>query len=50
MMTEGWNGQVGGAAWWARALSFAGVLGIVLGIVGPFGSYLNGDVLTRIAD
>ena len=49
-MMEGWNGQVGGAGWWARALSFAGVLGAVLGIVGPFGSYMNGDVLTRIAD
>ena len=49
-MMEGWNGQVGGAGWWARALSFAGALGVVLGIVGPFGSYLNGDVLTRIAD
>ena len=50
MTMEGWNGQVGGAGWWARALSFAGVLGLLLGIVGPFGSYLNGDVLTRIAD
>lgn len=36
--------------WWARALSFAVILGLLLGIVGPFGSYLNGDVLSRIAD
>lgn len=49
-MMEGWNGQIGGAGWWARALSFAGLFGLLLGIAGPFGSYLNGDVLTRIAD
>ena len=49
-MMESWNGKIGGPGWWARALSFAGMLGLLLGIVGPFGSYLNGDVLIRIAD
>lgn len=49
-MIAGWNGRIGGPRWWSRALSFALGLGVLLGIVGPFGSYLNGDVLVRIAD
>lgn len=48
MDAEVWNGESGGARWWARALSFAAGLGLLLGIVGPFGSYLNGDALLRI--
>jgi hypothetical protein len=33
----------------ARAIVAATVVGIFLGIVGPFGSYLNGSTVTRIA-
>ncbi|WP_158813327.1 LytTR family DNA-binding domain-containing protein [Methylocapsa sp. S129] len=41
MRIEGWNGEIGDPRWWARALGFAAVLGILLGVIGPFGSYLN---------
>jgi hypothetical protein len=34
---------------WTRRLTLATVIGVGCGIVGPFGSYLNGAVLTRIA-
>lgn len=44
----GWDGQTGGPRWWARALGFAVVLGLILGLVGPFGSYLNGSTLARV--
>jgi hypothetical protein len=41
MQFEGSNGEIGGPRWWARALTFAVVLGLLLGVIGPFGSYLN---------
>jgi len=41
MRIEGWNGEIGGPRWWARALSFAAVIGVLLGLIGPFGAYLN---------
>jgi hypothetical protein len=41
MQFEGSDGKIGGPRWWARALSFAAVLGVLLGVIGPFGSYLN---------
>lgn len=40
---------VGGAETWARWFSLATVAGIVLGVAGPFGSYLNGGAVARIA-
>lgn len=48
MRIESWNGELGGPRWWARALSFAAVTGALLGVVGPFGSFLNAGVLVRI--
>jgi hypothetical protein len=41
MLFEGVNGQIGGPRWWARALSFAAIIGVLMGVIGPFGSYLN---------
>jgi hypothetical protein len=41
MPFESTNGQIGGPRWWARALSFAAVVGVLMGVIGPFGSYLN---------
>lgn len=38
---EGMNGRIGGPRWWARALSFAAVVGVLMGVIGPWGSYLN---------
>ena len=49
MRIEGWNGEIGGLRWWARALGFAAVLGVLFGVAGPFGSYLNAVPL-RIFD
>lgn len=48
MRIEAWLDEAGGPRWWARALSFAAVVGALLGIVGPFGSYLNDGVLMRV--
>jgi hypothetical protein len=48
MRIEAWLDEAGGPRWWARALSFAAALGALLGIVGPFGSYLNDGVLMRV--
>jgi hypothetical protein len=42
-------GSKGSAARVARAVVAATALGIFLGIAGPFGSYLNGGVVARIA-
>jgi len=42
-------GGGGSAARLARAVVAATAVGIFLGIVGPFGSYLNGSAVTRIA-
>jgi len=41
MWFEGANGEIGGPRWWARAISFAAVVGLLMGVIGPFGSYLN---------
>ncbi|MBS0333283.1 MAG: LytTR family transcriptional regulator DNA-binding domain-containing protein, partial [Proteobacteria bacterium] len=41
MRLEGVDGRIGGAGWWARALTFAAVVGLLLGVIGPFGAYLN---------
>jgi LytTr DNA-binding domain len=41
MQLEGMDGRIGGREWWARALSFAAIMGVLLGVLGPFGSYLN---------
>ena len=43
-----WKGESAGRSWWLRALAFALVLGIILGVLGPFGSFLNGDMSLRI--
>lgn len=43
-----WQGEFGDARWWAQSLAFAAVAGVVLGVLGPFGSFLNGNLLLRI--
>lgn len=48
MRIQDWKGEIGGIRWWTRALGLAVFMGIVLGVFGPFGSYLNGNVLLRI--
>ena len=47
MRIEDWNGEIGGPHWWARVLSFTAVMGVLLGVLGPYGSYLNGGVVPR---
>jgi LytTr DNA-binding domain len=41
MRIEGWDGIIGGPRWWARALSFAALVGALLALLGPYGSYYN---------
>jgi hypothetical protein len=48
MRVETWNGELGGPRWWARALTFAALVGALLGVAGPFGSFLNAGVLIRV--
>ena len=48
MRIEGWNGEIGGPRWWARLLTFAAFAGAMMGIFGPFGSYLNGSFLVLV--
>ena len=48
MRIEAWLGETGEPRWWARALSFAAAVGALLGLIGPFGSYLNDGVLMRV--
>ncbi len=48
MRIQDWNGEIGGVAWWTRALGLAVFMGVVLGLFGPFGSYLNGNAGLRI--
>jgi hypothetical protein len=48
MRIEGWNAEIGGPRWWARLLSFGALAGALLGIFGPFGSYLNGSFLILV--
>jgi hypothetical protein len=38
----------GNARWWARALGLAFLTGIILGVLGPFGSFLNGNIMLRV--
>jgi len=38
----------GTARWWPRALGLAFVTGILLGVLGPFGSFLNGNIMLRV--
>jgi LytTr DNA-binding domain len=47
MRIEGWNGIIGGPRWWARALSFAALVGALLALLGPYGSYYN-DLSLRL--
>ena len=48
MRLRDWNGEIGNAKWWAQALGMAAIAGVVLGVFGPFGSYLNGNITLRI--
>jgi len=43
-----WKGEYGDLSWWTRALAMAVFAGVVLGVFGPFGSFLNGNALLRI--
>lgn len=45
MRIDGWHGELGGPLWWARVLGFAVLIGLLLGLIGPFGSYMNGSPL-----
>src|SRR6185312_14033924 len=47
MRIEEWNGQIGDANWWARAMTFAVAMGVLLGVLGPYGSYLNAGIVPR---
>lgn len=38
----------GNARWWPRALGLAFATGILLGVLGPFGSFLNGNIMLRV--
>ncbi len=49
MHVDGMDGRIGGREWWARALSFAAVIGMLIAVLGPFGSYLN-PIPLRILD
>lgn len=48
MQIEGWDGKIGGSAWWGRMLAFALVTGVLLALLGPFGSYYNAVSLRLI--
>lgn len=48
MRIEGWHEEIGGPRWWARLLTFAAFAGAMMGIFGPFGSYLNGSFLVLV--
>jgi LytTr DNA-binding domain len=41
MRIDGANGEIGDQHWWARALSFGAGVGVLLGVIGPFGLYMN---------
>ena len=48
MRLRDWNGEFGNAKWWAQTLGLSAIAGVVLGVFGPFGSYLNGNITLRI--
>ncbi len=48
MRIQDWRGEIGGVAWWGRAMAMAVTFGVILGVFGPFGSFLNGNVMLRI--
>jgi len=48
MRIDNWNGEIGGPRWWARAVTFATAIGVLLGVLGPYGSYLNDGIGPRI--
>jgi len=48
MRIDAWLSETRHTGWWARALSFAAVIGLLLGLIGPFGSYLNDGVAMRL--
>lgn len=47
MRIQDWNGRFDRGDW-LRALGLALAAGIVLGVFGPFGSFLNGNIMLRI--
>ena len=49
MQIEGFDGTIGGARWWARAFCFSALLGAVVALLGPFGSFYN-NVALRLID
>jgi hypothetical protein len=48
MRVRGWQHEIGGARWWARLLSYGALVGALLGLFGPFGSFLNGSFLVLL--
>jgi hypothetical protein len=49
MRVEGWNGAIGNVQWWARALTFSVMIGAIIALLGPYGSYYN-DLSLRLID
>jgi len=49
MQIQGFDGAIGDARWWARAFCFSALLGAVVALLGPFGSFYN-DVALRLID
>jgi hypothetical protein len=49
MRIEGWDGAIGNARWWARALSFGAVIGAIIALLGPYGSFYN-ELSLRLVD
>ena len=48
MRIQGWQEEIGGPRWWARLLTFGAFAGALLGVFGPFGSYINGSFLVLV--
>jgi len=49
MRIEGWDGAIGNAHWWARALSFGALIGTIIALLGPYGSFYN-ELSLRLVD
>jgi hypothetical protein len=48
MQLDLWLGEPNNPRWWARVVGFGAITGVLLGIIGPFGSFLNDEAPVRI--